>query len=304
MKINLRLKLFLGIISLNFGVLSVLGFFMYSISSDRFFDQFLKHKLSIAQFLSSAIDGDIHEKMSTPESSARPEFMQYIRIMNAILKKEKDIRYFYTVNYDRKNNRLYYVLDSNIPEQDIMWFEVEHFAFYYFIDKKGRLTVEYDDTLHNKNFEIDTDIGIVTITLRNEPGKKQILIGSTPIFTVITVDPLSADTPIGISRRDDRVKSGPITINGTTMDCTITYSGKGEPSSYPGNDFIEKKEVIAKTIGILINKRDYVDREIVSNAFGSFITAYSPILNRRGEGIGVICVDVNAGKSPCSKGAS
>jgi serine phosphatase RsbU (regulator of sigma subunit) len=175
-----------------------------------------------------------------------------------------------------------------------MWFEVQSFAFDYFFDKEGRMTAEYNYTLYKEDFGIDCDIGKVKISLGKGPDKKQLLINGKPVFTVLTVDPLSAETSAGICTRDDRVKAGPITINGKKMDCTMTYSGKGEPSSYPGNAFVEKKDVIAKTINLIKGKKNYVDREIVKNAYGEYITAYSPILNSKGEGIGIVCVDINS----------
>ena len=54
------------------------------------------------------------------------------------------------------------------------------------------------------------------------------------------------------------------------------------------------KNLINQMIGIIKNKKDYVDSEIMRNAYGSFITAYSPIINSRGEGIGLVCVDINS----------
>ena len=140
MKLNLRLKLFLGFITLNFVVSSLLGYFMYQSSSERFFENFRQHKLSIARFISTAIDGDVHERMTTDESAKDPHFMMYVRLINTIWKQEKEVQYIYTLNYDRVKDHLYYVLDGNIPEQDIMWFETPSFAFDYYVDKNGRLT--------------------------------------------------------------------------------------------------------------------------------------------------------------------
>ena len=99
MKLSLRLKLFLGFITLNFVVSSLLGYFMYQSSSERFFENFRDHKLSIARFISTAIDGDVHEKLTTPESSKDPHFLVYIRLLNTIWKQEKEVQYIYTLNY-------------------------------------------------------------------------------------------------------------------------------------------------------------------------------------------------------------
>ncbi len=294
MKLSLRMKLFLGFILLNLAVSIGFGFFMYKASSDRFFSTFREHKLSIARFVSTAIDGDVHQTFTSEETLKNPKYRWYIKIISTTWKNEKEVRYIYTLNYDRKNNKLFYALDANIPEQDVMWFETPSFAFDYFFDKDGRMTVEYNYTFYKEDFDITTDIGKIRISLKDLKDKKQLLVQGQPVFEVLSINPLSAKSPGGIVKRDDRVKTGSITINGKTMTCTMTYSGKGEPSSYPGTDFIEMKQIINRMIGIIKSKKDFVDQEIGHNAYGDFITAYSPIINSKGEGIGLVCVDINS----------
>lgn len=280
--------------ALNLTVSLLFGFFMYKASSDRYFSTFREHKLSLARFISTAIDGDEHESFVSDASLKNQKYWHYIRLMNTTWKHEKEVRYIYTLNYDRKKNKLFYALDANIPDQDIIWVETPSFAFDFFFDKDGRMTVEYNYTFYKEDFDIATDIGKIRIGLRDGKEKKQILVQDQPVCEILTIDPLSAKCPGGISRRDDRIKTGAITINGKTMKTTTTYSGKGEPSSIPGSDFVEMKRVISQMIGIIKGKKDFVDQEIVRNAYGSFITAYSPIINSRGEGTGLVCVDINS----------
>ncbi len=294
MNFSLRFKLFLGFMTLNLVISLLLGFFMYRTSGDRFFQKFRTNKLSIARFISTAIDGDVHETFTTPDTSKNPKFWEYIRLMNSVWKQEKEIRYIYTLNYDRANDRIFYALDANIAEQDLVWFETEYFAFDMFFDSDGRMTVEYNYTFKKENFTIDTDIGKIDVTLLDEKDRKQLIIQGQPVFTVLSMDPLSVETPAGTARRDDRVKTGSVTFNGKTMECTITYSGRGEPTSYPGNDFIEKEAFIARVKEIINKKQNIVDEEPVVNAYGKFISAYAPILNSGGEGIGVVMVDINS----------
>lgn len=293
MKINLRFKLFLGFMTLNFVIACLLGFFMYRASTDRFFKKFLEHKLSIARIISTALDGDTHKSLSKRASSETRKYREYIKFISSIAKQEKDVRYIYTINYDRAQDRLFYCLDGNIPDQDLIWFETPYFAFDMFFDKTGRMTVEYNYTFYTTDFNITTDIGKVRVSLRDGEDKKQLLVDGKPVFTVLTRDPLSVETPVGNARRDDRIKSGPFLIKDRSMKCTITYSGKGEPSSYPGDDYVEKKEFIEKTVKRIRDREDFIDLEPVSNAYGDFISAYSPIVDSGGEGIGIVMVDVN-----------
>ncbi len=294
MKLSLRLKLFLGFITLNFVVSSLLGFFMYRSSSERFFENFREHKLSIARFISTAIDGDVHERLTTPESSKDPHFMQYIRIINRVWKNEKEVRYIYTVNYDWARDHFFYGLDGNIPDHDIMWFETPSFAFSYFLDKAGRPTIDYNYTLYTEDFDIDSDIGTIRVAFREDAGVKKLIVQGQTVMTVLTADPLSVETPVGTSTKADRVKAGPITYNGKTLETTITFSGRGEPSSYPGNEFVETDDIKKQMKDIITSGQDRVDKEIVQNAYGSFITAYSTIKNSKGRGIGLVAVDINS----------
>ena len=57
---------------------------------------------------------------------------------------------------------------------------------------------------------------------------------------------------------------------------------------------MERDEIVRQIKNIIKSKADHVDREIVHNAYGSFITAFSTIKNGKGEGIGVVCVDINS----------
>ncbi|MBN2080365.1 MAG: SpoIIE family protein phosphatase [Spirochaetes bacterium] len=295
MKFNLRYKIFFWIMALNFVVAALLGFFMYRTSSDEFFDRFRRHKLSIAQFIATAIDGDVHERLTEEKMTVGNEkYWHYIRLISTIGKQEKDVRYIYSVNYDRAKDRLYYVLDGNIPDQDLLWFETDHFAFDMFFDKDGRMTVEYNYRFYKNDFEIDTEIGRVRITFRDTPPLRRLMLNDQAVFTVRSTDPLSAHCPGGFAHRNDRVKEGPIMLNGREVDCLITYSGKGEPSSYPGNDFVEKKEIVQFIKTLILEKRNFIDPEPIRNAYGEFISAYAVITNGRNEGIGAVMVDINS----------
>ena len=294
MKINLRLKLFIGFMTLNFTISCLLGFLLYRTSSDRFFNTFRAHKLSLARTISTAIDGNIHAGFTAPETMQGPDFKRYIGFISTIAKKESDVRYIYTLNLNPSDGKLYYALDGNIPPQDIMWFETPSLAFDYYFNSDGVLTVEYNYSFHTKDFTVDTDVGAVKINLVNERDRKQVIIQGQPVFTILTVDPLSAHTPLGTCSKHDVVKSGPITINGRTMKCTVTYAPKNQPSSEPGQEFVERPEIISKMMDLLRNRRDHIEGESGRSAFGNFISAYSPILDSRGRGIGMVCVDVNS----------
>ncbi len=295
MKFNLRYKIFFWIMALNFVVTALLGFFMYRTSSDEFFERFRRHKLSIARFIATAIDGDVHEKLTDQKMTVGNEkYWRAIRLISAVWKQEKDVRYIYSVNYDRAKDRLYYVLDGNIPEQDLLWFETDHFAFDMFFDKDGRMTVEYNYRFYKEDFDIDTEIGRVRVAFRDTPPLRRLMLNDQAVFTVRSTNPLSAHCPGGFAHRNDRVKEGPIMLNGREVDCLITYSGKGEPSSYPGNDFVEKKEIVRFIKTLIVEKRNYIDPEPIKNAYGEYISAYAVILNSRNEGVGAVMVDINS----------
>jgi serine phosphatase RsbU (regulator of sigma subunit) len=294
MKINLRFKLFIGFMALNFAISSLLGYMLYRASSDRFFSTFRAHKLSLARAISTAIDGDAHSRFTAPGSMNDPEFKRCIKFISTIAKKESDVRYIYTLNLNPADGKLYYALDGNIPPQDIIWFETPSLAFDFFINRDGALTVEYNYTFHTDDFTVDTDAGEVTIGLAGGPDGRKVSIQGETVFTVLAEDPLSARTQAGICSKDDVVKTGTITISGKEMKFTATYAPKDQPSSEPGQEYVERAEIIRDMLGFIRERKDYVDTESGRSAFGNFFTAYSPILDGRGRGTGIVCVDVNS----------
>ena len=134
----------------------------------------------------------------------------------------------------------------------------------------------------------------MTIGLASDPDGRKVAIQGQPVFTVLTTDPLSALTPAGTCSKDDVVKTGTIAINGKEMKYTATYAPKNQPSSEPGQEFVERAEIIRDMLGFIRERKDHVDTESGRSAFGNFFTAYSPILDARGRGTGIVCVDVNS----------
>jgi serine phosphatase RsbU (regulator of sigma subunit) len=296
MKISLRTKLFFGFISLNLITSVLLGLAIYRTVSSSYIDDFLDHKLSIARVISLAIDGDFHARLTSGAAMSDPRYKHYLDFMNSIKKKEPDIQYIHTINYNRNDGNLYYAIDSNIPDHDVIWFETGQFCIDIFFDRQNRLVVEYNNSNLHTDFDIHSAIGTIRITFRNDPDGRSIAANGIPILTVLNVDPLAVKTPAGTVSNSERVKEGPITVNGKELTATISYNAKGETSSYPGVSFIEKKELIDKLKSIMDNRTDYVDREAARLAYGNYYTARSTILNSRGEGIGCVLVVINAKK--------
>ncbi|HPA70875.1 MAG TPA: SpoIIE family protein phosphatase [Spirochaetota bacterium] len=294
MKFNLRTKLFIGFMALNLTVSFLLGYMLYRTSSHMFFENFRAHKLSLARAISTALDPAEHSGFTSARSMNTTAYARSIRLVSTIAKKESDIRYIYTLNLNPADGKLYYALDGNIPPQDIIWFETPSLAFDWFIGKEGALTVEYNYSFFTNDFTVDTDAGKIAIRMVNDPAKKQVLIQGTPMFTVRTADPLSADTPLGVCSKDTVVRTGDITINGKSLKCTFTYAPKNTPSSEPGQDFVESDDIIRKTLGYIREGKDHIDDKVQRGAFGSYITAYSTILDGNGRGTGIVCVDINA----------
>ncbi len=291
---SLRGKLFAGFIVFNLIMSPLLGVILYRAAITKFFDSFCENKLSIARILSTAINGDIHQRLAAPESIKIPEYRYYLDLISTVRKKEKDIRYIHTVNYNRADGKLYYAIDGNIPQYDTLWFETNELAFNCFIDKQSRMTVEYDGVLHTGTFDISSSIGRVRVGFSDKNGRRQILVNGVPMIVVMTEAPLSAATPAGTVSRTDYFKQGPVTVNGKSLTLSVSYTAGGMPSSWPGAEFIETREFLDKLKKLIDEKRDYVDRESVNNAYGKFYSAYSTIINRAGKGVGIILVVVSS----------
>ncbi|MEM7182155.1 MAG: SpoIIE family protein phosphatase [Spirochaetota bacterium] len=85
---------------------------MYKISMSIFLRNFFHDKVSIINLLGSSIDGTAHIGMQKGEDKQHPNFQKYDRLIKKIYKSEKEIRYIYTVNYIREENRFVYAIDT------------------------------------------------------------------------------------------------------------------------------------------------------------------------------------------------
>jgi serine phosphatase RsbU (regulator of sigma subunit) len=292
--LSLRGKLFLGFIVFNLVMAPVLAVVTYRTVSRKYLDGFFEHKLSIARILTTAINGDVHEKLTSSESAASPEYRRYLDLISTVRKQEKDIRYIYTINYNRADGRLYYALDGNIPDYDTIWFETSEFAFDLFIDKNSRMKIEYDAVLYDKDFSIDTPTGTVRVGIQDDGKRCRMLINGTPMIIVVSKKPLCAMTPHGPVSTNEEVREGPVWVNGKSITLTVSFTSGGMPSSWPGSEFIESDDSVDFAKELIIKKQEYIERELYQSSYGGFYSVYAPIINSRGDGVGTLVVSVNS----------
>ena len=159
MKLSLRKKLILGFMSIGLFISISFSFFMYKNSYQLFFNNFKKHKLSLLNFCSSLIDGDIHSKFINHTSIQTPEFKNYHKILNSFLSKEnkEEYIYLYTLNYNPIHKKYYYALDSTVTQRDTVWVESELFSFSIYVDE-NKITFSHDFLYSDNEFEIQNNL--------------------------------------------------------------------------------------------------------------------------------------------------
>jgi serine phosphatase RsbU (regulator of sigma subunit) len=269
---------------------------MYNQSIGMFINDFRGHKLSVARFVATSIDGDKHEKFQSLKDFKNPDFKQYYRIIRNLHLRESDIHYIYTLNYNSEEDELYYAIDTDEAEYSTVWIESGDFSFKVFA-KEENLLYQYSNKIYeeNKSFS-DIDGNKLQIQIINQEGKTKLLLANQEIFQVKSWEPFIIETKTGALHTEQRDGTATINIAGKLRTFSLSFTDRGSPGSDPGAVFIEDFELKEKVKKLIRTKTDYIDLAPIENSYGTFLGAYAVILNSKGEAKGIAVVDINASK--------
>jgi serine phosphatase RsbU (regulator of sigma subunit)/HAMP domain-containing protein len=297
MKLSLRKKLILGFMSIGLFISISFSFFMYKSSYQLFFNNFKKHKLSLLNFCSSFIDGDIHSKFIDSASIQTREFKNYHRILNSFLAKEnkEEYIYLYTLNYNPIQKKYFYALDSTITPRDTVWVESELFSFSIYTDEK-KVTFNYDFLYADNEFEIQNNL---SKKYKLESIKKDnyytILLNQIELVQIfytnnkVTVKVDSNTILDNITHVNKIVK-----VDDKTIQFKISMTLKNDPGSIPGAEFIDNPNLIKRLDELLNSDLEYgITDEIYYSTYGNFMIGYSVIKNNKNEKKGIVIMEIN-----------
>jgi len=294
---SLRTRLSFSFIFLNIITSFILSVVMYYISVNMFITDFKYHKLSIAKFISTYIDPEIHKKFNTHDITKDITYNQYYKIIKKFYNQEINIRYIYTLNYDSKLNKLTYAIDSNSMDRDTIWIDSDFFSLNASI-KDNIINIDYNSIIYKSNFILPVIVSSgsekISFIFSDTKQKVSAFINTTILFE-INIENDSLDLIINQSKLDNknRLLESNIAIRKKEIPVKFSYSSKVVKNSNPGMDYIESDENINKIIGILQSNEDYIDEEPTDSNYGSFLNAYSIIKDSLNLPVGVVIVAVD-----------
>ena len=291
MKLSLKNKIILYSILTNLIIAVSIGGVLYKYAGELYYKAFLDSKESLARSIALTIDGDKHKTLTTLESAKDPEYQKYLNYLNQIKLQEKYITYLFTINYDRKNDKLSYIVDSDILTTDTIWITTEFFGFALFIGKDDKITIKYNENFHTKDF--DVFLGKEKFRLKfGENGT--LYIDGKELVKIISKSPLALEASGKKLNLNSRELYSNVYIKDKPVELYCSFTANGESQSIPGELYAESKEVVELSKKIIISQKNtIVRREAKTSIYGvNTSTVYGIIKDSKGEANGLVVIEL------------
>ncbi len=295
MKINLKKKIILYSIITDLIIAVSLGVTLYVYVGELYYQSFLDSKESLARSIALSIDGEKHKTLTTLNSSKDSEYKRYLNYLNKIRLHEDYISYLFTINYDRKNDKLTYIIDSDIMKTDTIWITTEFFGLALSIGKDDEITIKYDEVLYKKDFVIH--IGDKKYLLKiNENGT--LYLGDKELARIVSRSPLTLEVNGKQLSISNRILSSKTDIGDNQVGLYCVFTAKGESQSIPGELYVESKDVVERCKRIIESQRNtIVRRDIKTSIYGeNTSTVYGIITDSKGVANGLVVIEIFQGE--------
>ncbi|PKL17623.1 MAG: hypothetical protein CVV49_10225 [Spirochaetae bacterium HGW-Spirochaetae-5] len=291
MKINLKKKIILYSLITDLIIAVSLGVALYKYAGELYYNSFLESKESLARSIALSIDGEKHKTLTTLESTGDSEYKRYLNYMNKIKLNEDYISYLFTINYDRKNDKLTYIIDSDILDKDTIWITTEFFGLALTIGKDNEIAVKYNETVYTRDFDIR--IGDNKIPLKIHDNGT-LYLGDQKLVKIVSRSPLTmeaSDKSLSIKSRE---LYSNVNIGGRPVELYCSFTAKGESQSIPGELYAESKEVVERCKQVIESQRNtIVKRETQTSIYGeNTSTVYGVISDSKGVANGLVVIEL------------
>lgn len=291
MKLNLKKKIIIYSLVTDLIIAVTLGTAMYRYAGDLYYKSFLESKQSLARSIALSIDGDRHKALNSIASAGDPEYRRYLSYLNKIRTHEDYITYLFTISYDRKRDRLTYVVDSDILTKDTVWITTELFGLALTVGKDDEITVKYNENLYTKDFKMRIGGGEIPLSITDTGS---LILGGSRLARVVSRSPLVlevGDRRLDITRRELYSK---VRVGERDVDLYCSFTAKGESQSIPGEYYAESREVIERCKGIINSQRNtIVKRDSQTSIYGqNTSTVYGVISDSSGVANGLVVIEL------------
>ncbi len=290
-RFSLRLKIVLLWVTANLGIAALVGLLVYATSGRLFTRQFLTGKLSLVSTLAAAIDGEAHARFSSQEALQDPGYQRLLAYLHKVKQREQFITYLYTLGLDPATGKLYYAVDADIADTDILWVEADSFAFWLYW-RDGRLRVVYEQEERDSEFPLEVREGVsLPLQVRSGDGLPSLWLGSLELLRVLKRQPLAASTPAGVLDENQRERVVVANLAGEQKELVLSFSKAGESMSTPGSPYVDTTENIKMLQRALAEGREFVEPQATRDNYGLSQSAYGIIRSRGGEPAGIVAAD-------------
>ena len=292
--IKIRTKLFIALFLYSFLISIIIGIILFNISYDKFYNVFLDQKLSLGRSFSWMIEPEIYAGFSHPDMKNDPDFEEYHNQMKKILNDESEMIWFYGVLLNKRDNKLYYALESKNTMHEAILVENTFFRFLLFVNDYNELEVHWNDEIYKDKFSIDSEGILFSIELKSENWKGlkingiKVLDYSEKKKFIISVNNKSIDSKNTISKitlleRNDSAR----------IQTLLRYIPKGELLNLPGYEFVETFPFYDKVMHSIQACKIYRSSELESNASGNFLNIIIPLSGFNNECRGALVLSLS-----------
>ncbi|HPA73045.1 MAG TPA: HAMP domain-containing sensor histidine kinase, partial [Spirochaetota bacterium] len=291
MTLNLKKKILIVSLLVSLGLSFLLGFSLYRFAGDQYYQAFLESKLSLARSIALSIDGSRHAGFTSLAAMNDPDYQRCLKYMNSIRTNENYVSYLFTLNYDRRRDRVSYIVDSDILARDTIWITSEYFGLAFTINDRDLINLKYNEEDYTGDFDIKIVETKTRLQVRNS---NEVWIDNKKILTVLSRTPLVIDTGGGLLDIRNRERMLGETIAGKSMQVYCTFSAKGESQSIPGELYMESKDVVARCKKIIEGgTHTIVRRDQQTSIYGmNTSTVYGVIKDSRGVANGLVVFEI------------
>jgi len=286
-KIKFQVKLFLSNIFLTALACFALGFTVSKISSEIYLKMFLEDKKNLMLNITELIDGDLHSKFNTTDSSLDPRYERLIKYFVELSKREKFITWIYSLNYNIKTNDFTYAIDPSITYYDTIWVESNVFGIEVYRNTENKLIVKWNDL----EFDSDFDITFLDYTsnVKIEQGDfGKIYINGNLILTVMNNKTLTGEINGNLIDENNVNLLYEKYLEEKIPYIRYTYSKKGEASSIPGTPWEETVEFKNLAVKVVKTCNHYFPDKPNPIIYGNYYNMIAPIKNLDGACSGVV----------------
>jgi len=291
MKINLKKKIILYSLITDLIIAVSLGAALYKYAGELYYNSFLESKESLARSIALSIDGEKHKTLTSLDATKDADYKKYLTYLNKIRLNEDYISYLFTINYDRKNDKLTYIIDSDILTTDTIWITTEFFGLALTIGKDNEIRIKYNETIYTKDFDIR--IGDNDIPLKiNENGA--LYLGDKELVRIISRSPLTMESAGKKLNIRNRELYSAVNVNDKPAELYCSFTAKGESQSIPGELYAESKEVVERCKKVIDSQRNtIVKREKQTSIYGlNTSTVYGIITDSKGVANGLVVIEL------------